>query len=51
MRICVRFFAAFFLLSLMLVLPAAGQTIEKVNTGNVGGLSTPVDNSDDKNKD
>jgi hypothetical protein len=51
MRICVRFSAAFFLLSLMLVLPAAGQTIEKVTTGNVASLNTTGDNSDDKNKD
>lgn len=50
MKICVRFFTAFFLLSLALVLPATGQTIEKVNTGNVASLSTSGV-SDDKNKD
>jgi hypothetical protein len=34
-----------------IVLPAMGQTIEKVNTGNVAGVTATVDNSDDKKGD
>lgn len=51
MRICVRFFLAFFLFSLAVISPTFGQTIEKVNTGNVASVNTTGDNSDDKNKD
>jgi hypothetical protein len=44
-------FSAFFLFSLAMLSPAAAQTIEKVNSGNVAQINTSGNTGDDKNKD
>jgi hypothetical protein len=51
MRLCVCLFSAFFLFSLAIISPAAAQTIEKVNSGNVARINTGGNTGDDKNKD